>query len=78
MRQGVLKTLTDGQKEKEREQLQREVGHPCNVHHLCILAQQPALRQALAQSQVRLTSLLRALAQPDIMPRCQVLCPGFG
>ena len=36
MRQGVLKTLTDGQKEKEREQLQQEVGHPCNVHHLCI------------------------------------------
>ena len=26
MRQGVLKTLTDGQKEKEREQLQQEVG----------------------------------------------------
>ena len=41
MRQGVLKTLTDGQKEKEREQLQQEVGYPCNAKtslHLSSLA----------------------------------------
>ena len=36
MRQGVLKTLTDGQKEKEREQLQQEVGLQHSVHRLCM------------------------------------------